>query len=167
MEFADKDISNNHYKVLKLLDGSDVLCKILQEYEDALVVECPMSVTKQQIHDRPDHIVEHTGLQRWISFTNDIQFVTSKEKILGSADLSPEVKIYYKMISRKTKAEILQDQSEHQDTTEDEQLEKLRINIERLQELMEGESRISDYAGDLDFDDELNEDVDTKDRILH
>ena len=167
MEFADKDISNNHYKVLKLLDGSDVLCKILQEYEDALVVECPMSVTKQQIHDRPDHIVEHTGLQRWISFTNDIQFVISKEKILGSADLSPEVKIYYKMISRKTKAEILQDQSEHQDTTEDEQLEKLRINIERLQELMEGESRISDYAGDLDFDDELNEDVDTKDRILH
>ena len=167
MEFADKDISNNHYKVLKLLDGSDVLCKILQEYEDALVVECPMSVTKQQIHDRPDHIVGHTGLQRWISFTNDIQFVISKEKILGSADLSPEVKIYYKMISRKTKAEILQDQSEHQDTTEDEQLEKLRINIERLQELMEGESRISDYAGDLDFDDELNEDVDTKDRILH
>ena len=167
MEFADKDISNNHYKVLKLLDGSDVLCKILQEYEDALVVECPMSVTKQQIHDRPDHIVEHTGLQRWISFTNDIQFVISKEKILGSADLSPEVKIYYKMISRKTKAEILQDQSEHQDTTEDEQLEKLRINIERLQELMEGESRISDYAGDLDFDDDFNEDTNTKDRILH
>ena len=167
MEYADTDTSENIYKVLKLLDGSDVLCKILQEYEDALVVECPMSVTKQQIHDRPDHIVEHTGLQRWISFTNDTKFVISKEKILGSADLSPEVKIYYKMISRKAKAEALQDQIEHKDTTEDEQLDKLRANIERLQELMEGESRISDYAGDLDFDDDFNEDIDTKDRILH
>jgi len=161
MEFADTDTSNNHYKVLKLLDGSDVLCKILQEYEDALVVECPMSVTKQQIHDRPDHIVEHTGLQRWISFTNDTQFVIAKEKILGSADLSPEVMIYYKMISRKAKAESLQDQMEHQDTTEDEQLDKLRANIERLQELMEGEGI------DTDFDDDFNEDINTKDRILH
>ena len=161
MEYADTDITNSDYKVLKLLDGSDVLCKILQEYEDALVVECPMSVTKQQVHDRPDHIVEHTGLQRWISFTNDTQFVIAKEKILGSADLSPEVMIYYKMISRKAKAESLQDQMQHEGTTEDEQLDKLRANIERLQELMEGEGI------DTDFDDDFNEDIDTKDRILH
>ena len=161
MEYADTDTSENIYKVLKLLDGSDVLCKILQECEDALLVECPMSVTKQQVHDRSDHIVEHTGLQRWISFTNDTKFVISKEKILGSADLSPEVMIYYKMISRKAKAEALQDQIEHKDTTEDEKLDKLRANIERLQELMERES------GDLDFDDDFNEDTNIKDRILH
>tara|TARA_Y100001938_G_C8006426_1_gene387544 strand:- start:251 stop:754 length:504 start_codon:yes stop_codon:yes gene_type:complete len=167
MEYADTDTSNNHYKVLKLLDGSDVLCKILQEYEDALVVECPMSVTKQQIHDRPDHIVEHTGLQRWISFTNDTQFVISKEKILGSADLSPEVMIYYKMISRRAKAEALQDQMEHKGSSEDEQLEKLRVNIEKLQQLMEGEIHSSDHGIDTDFDDNFNEDINTKDRILH
>ena len=167
MEFADTDTSNNHYKVLKLLDGSDVLCKILQEYDDALVVECPMSVTKQQIHDRPDHIVEHTGLQRWISFTNDLQYVISKEKILGSADLSPEVMIYYKMISRKAKAEALQDQRDQEGSTEDEQLDKLRANIERLQQLMEGEKHSSDWGIDTDFDDDFNEDINTKDRILH
>lgn len=167
MEYADTDTSENIYKVLKLLDGSDVLCKILQEYDDALVVECPMSVTRQQVHDRPDHIVEHTGLQRWISFTNDTQFVISKEKILGSADLSPEVMIYYKMISRKAKAESLQDQMEHEGTTEDETLDKLRANIERLQELMEGETHSSDYGIDTDFDDEFNEDIYDKEKILH
>ena len=158
MEYADTDISDNHYKVLKLMDGSDVLCKILQEYEDALVVECPMQVSRQRVHDRPDHIVEHTGLQRWISFTNDTQFVIAKEKILGSADLSPEVMIYYKMISRKAKAEALQDQMEHQDTTEEETLDKLRANIERLQQIMEGESNPDIDEEDIDIID---------DRILH
>ena len=75
MEIADKDSGKNQYKVLKMVNGDDVLCKILQEYSDALVVECPMAVTKQQVLDRPDHIVEHTGLQRWINFTNDVKFV--------------------------------------------------------------------------------------------
>ena len=47
MEYADKDTSTSPYKIIKMINGDDVLCKILQEYSDALVVECPMSVTKQ------------------------------------------------------------------------------------------------------------------------
>ena len=45
--------------------------------------------------------------------------------------------------------------------TEDEALDKLRANIERLQQIMEGEGI------DTDFDDEFNEDTNTKNRILH
>ena len=105
LHVADKDKQDNTtpYKILKMITGEDVLCKILQEYSDALVVECPMSVTKQHTYDKPDHIVEHTGLQRWINFTNDIKFVIDKEKILGFANLAPEVTVYYKMISKKAK----------------------------------------------------------------
>ena len=136
IDIADKDENETPYKILKLLDGSDVLCKILQEYSDALVVECPMSVSKHQTYDRPDHIVEHTGLQRWINFTNDIKFVIDKQKILGFANLAPEVAVYYKMISKKAKVEagIEDDVSE----SDEELMAKIRDNIERLSNIMEG-----------------------------
>ena len=135
MEFADKDVkSQSPYKIIKMINGDDVLCKILQEYSDALVVECPMAVTRQQTMEGQDQIVEHTGLQRWINFTNDIKFVIDKEKILGFGNLAPEVIVYYKMISGKAKEEagIESDNSEEEDKI----LDKIRVNVERLQEIM-------------------------------
>ena len=143
MEFADKDTqSQSPYKIIKMINGDDILCKILQEYSDALVVECPMSVTKSQILDRPDHIVEHTGLQRWINFTNDIKFVIDKEKILGFGNLAPEVIVYYKMISGKTKEEAGIESAK--DANEDDLLEKIRSNVEKLQQIMEPSEDIAD-----------------------
>ena len=136
MEFADKDIqSTSPYKIIKMVNGDDVLCKILQEYSDALVVECPMSVTKQRTIDSEEHIVEHTGLERWINFTNDIKFVIDKEKILGFGNLAPEVIVYYKMISGKAKEEIGLESGESKD--EEQILNKIRANVERLQEIMD------------------------------
>ena len=148
MEFADKDTDSSPYKVIKMVNGDDVLCKILQEYSDALVVECPMSVTKQQTYDRPDHIVEHTGLQRWVNFTNDIKFVINKEKILGWGNLAPEVIIYYRMISNKAKEEsgIEVDNNE----TDDELLDKVRHNIDRLAAIMEENTPSEDELMDYD-----------------
>ena len=131
MEYADKDASESPYKIIKMINGDDVLCKILQEYSDALVVECPMSVTKQHTYDRPDHIVEHTGLQRWVNFTNDVKFVINKEKILGWGNLAPEVIVYYRMISNKAKEEV------ENNETEDELMAKVRHNIDRLTAIME------------------------------
>ena len=34
--------TGNPFKVLKMSNGEDVLCKVLEEYKDALVVEYPM-----------------------------------------------------------------------------------------------------------------------------
>ena len=136
MEFADKDIqSKSPYKIIKMINGEVVLCKILQEYSDALVVECPMSVTRQQVMDSPEHMVEHTGLQRWINFTNDIKFVIDKEKILGFGNLAPEVIVYYKMISGKAKEEA----GIESDNSEDENkiMEKILVNVDRLEQIME------------------------------
>jgi hypothetical protein len=135
LQVADKDEQSSPYKIIKMVNGDDVLCKILQEYSDALVVECPMSVTKQQTFDRPDHIVEHTGLQRWINFTNDIKFVIDKEKILGFANLAPEVCVYYKMISKRAKEEIGLEAPTSAD--DQEVMDKIRNNIDRLAKIME------------------------------
>ena len=136
MEFADKDVkSQSPYKIIKMINGDDVLCKILQEYSDAVVVECPMSVTRQQVMDSPEHMVEHTGLQRWINFTNDIKFVIDKEKIMGFGNLAPEVIVYYKMISGKAKEEVGIETAK--DESEDDILEKIRENVQRLEDIMD------------------------------
>ena len=141
MEFADKDAkSQSPYKIIKMINGDDVLCKILQEYSDAVVVECPMSVTRQQVMDSPEHMVEHTGLQRWINFTNDVKFVIDKEKILGFGNLAPEVIVYYKMISGKAKEEAGIEAANGED--EEKIMEKILLkNLSLLNKNLYGRNR--------------------------
>ena len=163
MEFADKDTNDSPYKVIKMIDGSDVLCKILQEYSDALVVECPMSVTRQHTYDRPDHVVEHTGLQRWVNFTNDVKFVINKEKILGWGNLAPEVIVYYRMISNKAKEESGIEVDK--DDGDDDIMDRIRTNIDRLSAIMEENTPTEEELMEHDEDPRMTH-VPTK-KILH
>jgi len=36
------------FKIIKMINGEDVICKIAEEYNDAFVVEYPMSVVKNR-----------------------------------------------------------------------------------------------------------------------
>ena len=38
----------NPFKIIKMINGDDVICKIAEEYTDAFVIEYPMSIVKQQ-----------------------------------------------------------------------------------------------------------------------
>ena len=38
----------NPFKIIKMINGDDVICKIAEEYTEAFVIEYPMSVVKQQ-----------------------------------------------------------------------------------------------------------------------
>ena len=126
--------TGNPFKVIKMVNGEDVLCKILEEYKDALVVEYPMSVVKNQIVEQENHIVEHTGLQRWMNFTHDKSFLILKEKILSLGDLAPEVTLYYKHIFKKISVE-----ESREPTDEEEAMMKLKDNMETLVEALGGE----------------------------
>ena len=119
--------SKNPFKVLKMMNGDDVLCKVLEEYKDALVIEYPMSVVKNQIVESPDHIVEHTGLQRWMNFTHDKSFLILKERILTLGDLAPEVTLYYKHICKRISVE-----ESHEPSNEEEAKIKLQSNMEEM-----------------------------------
>ena len=123
--------TGNQFKVIKIVNGEDVLCKILEEYKDALVVEYPMSVVKNQIVEQENHIVEHTGLQRWMNFTHDKSFLILKEKILSLGDLAPEVTLYYKHICKRMTLE-----ESKEPTDEEEAMMKLRDNMESLVEAL-------------------------------
>ena len=133
MEIATKD-NTTPYKIIKLINGDDIFCKILQEYTDAIVVECPMSINRHQVMDTPEHIVEHTGLQRWINFTHDTSFVIDKQKIIGFGNLAPEVVVYYKMITSKVKAE---EDGTTGNQDHDELVKQMQENVSKLEKIME------------------------------
>ena len=126
--------TGNPFKVIKMVNGEDVLCKILEEYKDALVVEYPMSVVKNQIVEAENHIVEHTGLQRWMNFTHDKSFLILKEKILSLGDLAPEVTLYYKHICKRISVE-----ESREPTDEEEAMMKLQDNMETIVEALGGD----------------------------
>ena len=136
--------TGNPFKVIKMVNGEDVLCKILEEYKDALVVEYPMSVVKNQIVEAENHIVEHTGLQRWMNFTHDKSFLILKEKILSLGDLAPEVTLYYKHICKKISVE-----ESREPTDEEEAMMKLKDNMETLVEALGGEDGDSNLPSSI------------------
>ncbi len=141
-------VSGNPFKVIKMMNGEDVLCKVLEEYKDALVVEYPMAVVKNQIVERENHIVEHTGLQRWMNFTHDKSFLILKEKILTLGDLAPEVTLYYKHICKRMSIE-----ESTEPTDEEEAMMKLRDNMESLVEALgdaDGDSNLPSGIFPLD-----------------
>ena len=144
MEIASKE-NSTPYKVIKLINGDDIFCKILQEYTDAIVVECPMSINKHQVMDTPEHIVEHTGLQRWINFTHDTSFVIDKQKIIAFGNLAPEVVVYYKIIKSKVKAE---EDGTTGDPEHDELVKQMQENVSKLEKI------IKDNDTAIDDDDE-------------
>ena len=124
--------SGNPFKILKMINGEDVICKIAEEYVDAFVVEYPMSVVKNQVVENEHNIVEHTGLQRWMNYTLDTAFVIPKERIMSLGDLAPDVVVYYKHIRKRL-------QLEEQYTPQDEEsaVKEMRKNIDRLMALMD------------------------------
>ena len=133
MEIATKEITTP-YKIIKLINGDDIFCKILQEYTDAIVVEYPMSINRHQVMDTAETIVEHTGLQRWINFTHDTSFVIDKQKIIGFGNLAPEVVVYYQMVTKKIKAE---EDGETGDEEHDALVKQMQENVSKLEKIME------------------------------
>ena len=88
----DQKEEHTEYKVLKLVSGDDVICKVTEEFADALMVERPFAVkTSQHFDEQNQQMVDHTGFGRWMNFTNDKEFVIFKKRILSMGTLAPEV----------------------------------------------------------------------------
>ena len=121
------------YKVIKMDSGEDVICKVLQEFEDALVIERPFSLAEQQhLNKDKGEIVNHTGFQRWMNFTNETEFVVYKSKILATANLAPELRYYYKHLCTKLIAE-----EHNQVKTEEEAAQKMHQIKEHTMAMIE------------------------------
>ena len=153
-------ISESHYKVLKLMGGDEVFCKVVQEFSDALVVEMPMTIVKHQMvmpneRQKEKRVVEHTGLDRWMNYTHDDTFVIYKDRILSFGNLSPEVLVYYKMLSKKAR----QESGHMKDVNESDVMLEIQENLEKVAQIMRGEE-------EEDMIEQLEEPIPSK-RILH
>jgi len=136
---------NSEYKVLKLVDGADVICKVVEEYADALMIERPFSVkTTQHFDQEQQQMVDHTGFGRWMNFTNDREFVVFKKRILSMGNLAPEVRFYYKHLVSKL---MIEEQNQIQ--TEEEALAKMKHLQEAVAELSTDESNLSELQSAL------------------
>ena len=150
---------NSEYKVLKLVDGADVICKVIEEYSDALMIERPFAVkTTQHFDEQNQQLVDHTGFGRWMNFTNDREFVVFKKRILSMGNLAPEVRFYYKHLVTKL---MMEEQKEIK--TEEEALEKMKHLQEAVAELTDDTADLTELQDALgkitdgdEFDDSTN-----------
>ena len=127
------------YKILKMINGDDVFCKVLKEYDDALLVELPMAVQKHQVHQDEVHVVEHTGLHRWINYSNDSSHVIYKDRILSFGTLAPEVIFYYKMFCKRIRHEISDNESKSEETM----MEQMKDNLSKVAKYLEDSHKIN------------------------
>ena len=125
------DQAPNPFKTMKMINGEDIICKIMEEYSDALVVEYPMSIVKNQVVESEHNVVEHTGLQRWMNYTHDTTFVIPKERIITLGNMAPDVTLYYKHVCKR-----LEFESNQEPSNEDEAMEKMKENVDKLVQLM-------------------------------
>ena len=121
-------LDTSPFKVLKLDNGEDVICKVIHEYTDAVVVERPMAIANNpQFNEQLGEVVTHTGLQHWMNFTNDTTFAIAKTRIIAVANLAPEVGFYYKHICEKL---------EHKEEEDPRDEAELEDRIQQLDEIM-------------------------------
>ena len=139
------DQAPNPFKIMKMINGEDVICKIMEEYSDALVVEYPMSIVKNQVMENEEQIVEHTGLQRWMNYTHDTTFVIPKERIICLGNMAPDVTMYYKHVCKR-----LEFESNQESSNEDEAMEKMKENVDKLVQLM-GEDVVDETSNVVPF----------------
>ena len=152
------------FKILKMVNGDDVLCKVVKEYDDALVIEMPMSVMKHMVHQGEDHIIEHTGLHRWLNYTNDPSVVVYKDRILSYGSLAPEVVFYYKMFCKKVRKEM--NDGNQENPSEDEMMEQIRKNLEKVSKYMEDNGLEYNHRDDTE-EDQTPTIVNGPKRVLH
>ena len=98
-----------------------------------------MSIVKNQVVESEDQIVEHTGLQRWMNYTHDTTFVIPKERIITLANMAPDVTMYYKHVCKRLEVETQLEPSD-----EEEAMEKMKENVDRLVELMGSDDSIDE-----------------------
>jgi len=152
---------NSEYKVLKLVDGADIICKVVEEYADALTIERPFAVrTTQHFDQENQQMVDHTGFGRWMNFTNDREFVIFKKRILSMGNLAPEVRFYYKHLVTKL---IIEEQKQLH--TEDEVLAKMKHLQETVDELRDDD--LSEIESALESIAEEQDAIDNDTNILY
>ena len=105
----------NKYSVLKLSNGEDIVCRIVEASKEKVKVEDPLLLDVQQITDKQGKIKESVGLIRWIKpFTEEEEYFIEKNSIVitvpASSGLSKQYEHVLKRLDQPVIRETLSDE---------------------------------------------------------
>lgn len=92
---------NGECKIIKLIDGSTVLCRLIEESETEYIIERPMLLVVESVVDKELNLIPRIQLQKWVNFTSDLVFNINKDKVLVIALLDDEMTMLYNIYSQK------------------------------------------------------------------
>ena len=89
----------NKYSVLKLSNGEDIVCRVVEASKEKVKVEDPLLLDVQQITDKQGKIKESVGLIRLIKpFTEEEEYFIEKNSILITVPASSGLSKYYEHV---------------------------------------------------------------------
>ena len=88
----------NKYSVLKLSNGEDIVCRVVEASKERIKIEDPLLLDVQQITDEDGRIKESVGLLRWIKpFTEEEEYFIEKNSIVITVPASSGLSKYWQM----------------------------------------------------------------------
>ena len=100
----------NKYSVLKLSNGEDIVCRIVEASKEKVKVEDPLLLDVQQITDKQGKIKESVGLIRWIKpFTEEEEYFIEKTSIVITVPASIGLSKYYEHVLKRLDQPVIRE----------------------------------------------------------
>ena len=100
----------NKYSVLKLSNGEDIVCRIVEASKEKVKVEDPLLLDVQQITDKQGKIKESVGLIRWIKpFTAEEEYFIEKNSIVITVPASIGLSKYYEHVLKRLDKPVIRE----------------------------------------------------------
>ena len=100
----------NKYSVLKLSNGEDIVCRIVEASKEKVKVEDPLLLDVQQITDKQGKIKESVGLIRWIKpFTEEEEYFIEKNSIVITVPASSGLSKYYEHVLKRLDKPVIRE----------------------------------------------------------
>ena len=100
----------NKYSVLKLSNGEDIVCRIVEASSEKIKVEDPLLLDVQQITDKQGKIKESVGLIRWIKpFTEEEEYFIEKNSIVITVPASSGLSKYYEHVLKRLDKPVIRE----------------------------------------------------------
>ena len=101
----------NKYSVLKLSNGEDIVCRIVEASKEKVKVEDPLLLDVQQITDKQGKIKESVGLIRWIKpFTEEEEYFIEKTSIVITVPASIGLSKYYEHVLKRLDQPVIREE---------------------------------------------------------
>ena len=100
----------NRYSVLKLSNGEDIVCRVVDASKEKIKVEDPLLLDVQQITDKDGRIKESLGLIRWIKpFTEEEEYFIEKTSIVITVPASIGLSKYYEHVLKRLDKPVIRE----------------------------------------------------------